>query len=219
MKNIDDVLIIGAGGHGREILEILLEEPAKSNPIGFIDDDTGKRGEVVDGYEVICGTEQIVTHWKTSEILLICAIGEPAAHSEVVTRLLRKGFRFANVISKHAVVSDNAIIGNGVIIFPSVTINTRVEIGNHVTVNVGSTISHDSKIGDYTNIAPGSHIAGNVVIGQGCYVGMGSNLIQNVTIGEWVKIGAGAAVIRDINSYSTAYGVPAKAAIQKSFQS
>lgn len=49
-----------------------------------------------------------------------------------------------------------------------------------------------------------------VTIGDGVTIGMGANIIQGCRIGEYSTIGAGAAVIRDIPSYCTAVGVPAR---------
>ena len=213
MNKSVDVVIIGAGGHGREILDIVIEnknDGDRLNPIGFIDDDISMRGEIVDGYEVICGSGQIGDHFDYSEVNLVCGIGDPKINRMVVQRLLHQGYKFVSVVSNRAFVARNVCLGNGSVIFPAVNINTGCKIGRFVTVNIGSTISHDSRIGDFSNINPGCHIAGNVNIEEGCYVGMGSSVIQNIQIGERCVVGAGSVVVQNFGENLLLYGVPAK---------
>ena len=213
MTDSVNVAIVGAGGHGREILDIILNNSQAGDvlkPVGFIDDDPIKKGKYIDGYQVISTIDEIERHVDGASISLVCGIGNPELNRKISERLSRLNYQFATVISNKSDISNNVTLGKGTIIFPSVTINTGCIIGNFVTVNVGTTVSHDSNIGDYCNINPGVHIAGNVTLGSECYIGMGTNIIQNITIGDRSTIGAGSVVIRDICGSSLAYGVPAK---------
>lgn len=206
------IVIIGAGGHAREILEILLacrEKEGNIKPIGFIDEDPDKHGQVISGFPVL-GDFRWFSGVDRSKIEVICAVGTPQVCRKLTLQAKRLGLRFTNVISPAAHISPYASIGQGVAIFPNVVVNTGVKIGNNVTINVASTVSHDTVVGDFCNINPGVHLAGNVTIGEGCYIGMGADVIQGVVIGPWSTIGAGAVVIRNVPSYVTAVGVPAR---------
>ena len=44
----------------------------------------------------------------------------------------------------------------------------------------------------------------------GCVIGGGAKILGNINIGENCKIGANSVVIKDVPSYSTAVGVPAR---------
>ncbi|HEC34977.1 MAG TPA: acetyltransferase [Anaerolineae bacterium] len=206
------VVIIGAGGHAREVLDILLACQTNRHeiePLGFIDENLDNHGHTLDGFPVLGDF-----HWfegvDHGEIEVICAVGTPKVCRRLTQRAWSLGLRFASAISPRASISPHARIGQGVMIFANVIVNTGAVIGDHVILNVAVTVSHDTVVGDFCNINPGVHLAGNVTVGEGCYIGMGANVIQGVAIGPWSIIGAGAVVVRDVPANVTAVGVPAK---------
>lgn len=206
------IVIIGAGGHAREALEILRtcqEKGADIEPLGFIDEDPNNHGKVIDGLPVL-GDFSWFESIHIKGIKVVCALGQPQVCRRLVQKALKLGVQFTNIISPFAYVSPRAHIGQGVIIFPNVVVNTGASIGNYVTLNVAVTVSHDAIVGDFCNINPGAHLAGNVIIDEGCYIGMGANIIQGVKVGDWSIIAGGAVVIRDIPPNVTAVGVPAR---------
>lgn len=209
-KQKKDILVVGSGGHGREVLSIILES-GKYNPVGFVDDDESKHGTLIDGYKVLCAIDEVKTKFNSNSVLIICALGDPHTNRRVTDRMKSMGFQFGNAISPHAHISSGSVVGEGVIIFPQVVVSCGVVIGDHVTVNMGTTISHDTRVSSYVNINPGVHLAGNVVIKEGAYIGLGTNVIQGIMIGECSLLGAGSIVIRDVPSKTMALGVPAKA--------
>jgi len=206
------VVIIGTGGHAREVLDILLTCRANGDniePLGFIDENPSNHGQTLVGFPII-GDFRWFEGVDRNEIKVICAVGIPQVCRKLVHQAQSIGLEFASAISPQAYISSYARIGRGVMIFPNVVVNSGAVIGDHVTLNVAVTVSHDTVVGDFCNINPGVHLAGNVTVGEGCYIGMGTNVIQGVTIGPRSIIGAGAAVIRDIPLHVTAVGVPAR---------
>jgi sugar O-acyltransferase (sialic acid O-acetyltransferase NeuD family) len=206
------IVIIGAGGHAREVAEILRHqgqvEPGIS-VIGFIDENTQSCGEMHDGVPVL-GDWSWFDEVDRNHIRVISAVGSPDACRHLVWRARELGLAFASAISPLAHVSPRAHLGEGVTLFPNVTVNTGAYIGDHCILNVGATVSHDAKVGEYTNVNPGARIAGNVTIGAGCYIGMGADIIHQVSVGADTIVGAGAAVVRDLGANVTAVGVPAR---------
>ena len=206
------VVIIGAGGHAREVLDILLARRVKGDniePLGFIDENPENHGRSLDGFPVL-GDFRWFEGVDRGEVEVICAVGTPQVCRKLSKRAMDLGLRFASAISPQAYISSQARVGQGVMIFPNVIVNTGALIGDHVILNVAATVSHDTVVGDFCNINPGAHLAGNVTVGEGCYIGMGANVIQGITIKPWSVIGAGAVVIQDIPSHATAVGVPAR---------
>ena len=207
-----EIVVVGAGGHGREVVEILHDAAAAGSdqhPIGYLDDDPAKQGTVLDDLPVLGGLDWLKEDQRF-ETKVICAIGQPELCEELAQRVRSTGHRFARAISPRAVVSPRATLGEGVIVFPNVVVNTGATIGDCVTLNVGATVSHDSTVGDYSNINPGVHLAGNVKVGHKAYIGMGANIIHDLSVGEHSIIGAGAVVIRDVPPDMRATGVPAR---------
>ncbi|MEE2710452.1 MAG: acetyltransferase [Gemmatimonadota bacterium] len=206
------VVIIGAGGHGREVLDILrhqMERTSDLSVLGFIDETPDTAGKMIDGAEILGDWDWFETA-DLDNVYVVCAVGKPAVAARLAERANSLDLSFINVISPLAYISPFATLAHGVAVFPNVIVNTGVSVGSHCILNVGSTVSHDTKIGRYSNINPGAHLAGNVSIGEGCYIGMAANVIQGTSIGEGTVIGAGATVIRDTPANVTAVGVPAR---------
>jgi sugar O-acyltransferase (sialic acid O-acetyltransferase NeuD family) len=205
------VVIIGAGGHGREVAEIMrhqIQVGEKLQLLGFIDENSALHGHYVDGLPVL-GNWSWFTRSDSPEVAVICAVGTPSICQRFVQHALALGLPFVSAISPLAVISPRAHVGQGVAVFPGAVINTGAFLDDHCIVNVGATVSHDTRVGRYCNINPGAHLAGSISVGEGCYVGMGSNIIQGRSVGMWTVIGAGAVVIRELPAYVTAVGVPA----------
>jgi UDP-perosamine 4-acetyltransferase len=203
------VAIVGAGGHAREVLQILHAERAAggaSEPVGFITDEP-LAGEL-DGVPILGGFEWFER--RAGEVFVVIAVGTPSVARTLAHRVRERGLRFAQVRSPLAWVADTATVGQGSILFPGVVVNAGVRVGEHASINVAATVSHDTTVGSFCGIGPGAHIAGNVVLGEGCFVGMGANVMNGVTVGEGSVIGVGAAVIDDVPPGVTVVGVPAK---------
>ena len=207
-----NVVVIGAGGHGREVAEIVHQQTRRDEDtrlLGFIDEDGTVHGQARDHLPILGGWS-----WfdgvDRNDVRVICAVGSPPDCRRLVQKARDLGLAFVSAVSPLAHVSSLARLGHGVTIFPHVVVNTGVQIGNYSILNLAVTVSHDSKVGAYCNLNPGVHVAGNVSIGEGCYIGMGSTIIQNRSIGPWTIVGAGAAVVRDLDANVTAVGVPAK---------
>ncbi len=206
------IVIIGAGGHARETLGIFLERIEQGEScevLGFIDENQINHGRRLDSFPVL-GDFGWFEGVGREDVRGICAVGMPQVCHKWVHQARDLGLQFISAISPRTHISPYARIGQGVMIFPNVIVNTGAVISNYVILNVAATVSHDTVVGDFCNINPGVHLAGNVTVGEGCYIGMGANVIQGVTIGHWSIIGAGAVVVQDVPANVTAVGVPAK---------
>jgi sugar O-acyltransferase (sialic acid O-acetyltransferase NeuD family) len=205
------VVIIGAGGHGREIADIVKQQAAQDSGLsllGFIDDDPNLNGRILDGVPVL-GDWRWFSGVDRKEVAVVCGVGSPRVCQALTTRASELGLAFANAISPLAFAASSALLGKGVVMFPNTVLSVDCVLSDYCVVNVGATISHDTKIGRYSNINPGARLAGNVTVGEGCYIGMGANVIQGISIGEWTVVGAGAVVTKDLPDLVTAVGVPA----------
>lgn len=206
------VVIIGAGGHGREVADILRQQARAAReiePLGFVDENCDLRGRIVDGLPVL-GDWSWFEAVDRADIAVICAVGSPENCRRLVEHAGGLGLSFASAISPHAQISPFSRLGEGVTVFPNVIINTGAFVDSHCILNAAVVVSHDARVGRYSNINPGAQLAGDVTIGDGCYIGMGANVIQGRTIGAWSVVGAGAVVTRDLPAGATAVGVPAR---------
>ncbi len=211
---IQDVVIIGAGGFGREVLDIFdaaNDRKALYNVIGFIvDPQYAQVDTLVHDKPVLGGLDWFngKTHVKA-----ICAIGDPRSRFEVITRTRAAGVEYCSVIHPTAVLTRWTTIGTGCVITAGSILTNNITIGDHAHINLDCTIGHDVNIEDFVTLAPGVHISGRVRLDQGCFVGTGTNVIENLHVGAWSTIGAGSTIIQDVPPGATVVGVPGKVII------
>ena len=207
-----DLIIIGAGGFGREtawMVERINKENPEWNLLGFIDDDTSKTGKIINGYEVL-GTVNALQNF--ADAYVVCAVGASKVRKSIIDRIKESypNIKFAAIIDPAVQMSNTAKIGEGSIICVNSVLSVDIEIGNYVIVNFGCTVGHDAVLSDFVTVYPGVNISGSTVIGYCSELGTGMQIIQGKTVGEYTIVGAGAVVVRDMPDKCTAVGNPAK---------
>ena len=205
------IVIVGAGGFGREVLEIFKDDNTIENKweiIGFVDDNSDIHEQMINDFSVVGGLDWLIEN--KADVSCVIAIGEPKTKKLISDKLEANNVKFVNAIHPSVIMSEYVKLGNNVIICAGCILTVNITIGNHVIINLNSTIGHDVIIEDYCSMMPAVKINGNNHLNKGVYVGTGASFIHQVTIGSWTTIGAGAAVVKDIPDNVIAVGVPAK---------
>lgn len=204
------LVIIGAGGHGREMVDVV-EAINRVHPtfdlLGVIDD----RGDVQGllerrGIAVLGGTAVLAT----TDAAYAIGIGSPSARQEVDRLASITGRSPATLVHPTAVLGSDLRLGAGLFAGAYAQITTNVTVGRQVHLNIGSTVSHDCVVGDFVTLSPGAHVSGNVQLGDYVTLGVGAVVLPGIAIGARTFVGAGAVVIADLPSDITAVGVPAR---------
>lgn len=193
-----DILIIGAGGIGREtawIIEEINEVKPTWNLLGYIDENSEMHGKELNGYKVLGGLE--VLEKLEEKPYVVVAIANCSVKKSIVTKLGEK-YNFATIIYPTVKVSKFIQIGQGTIIYPGVILTVNTKIGNHVLISGNCGIGHDTVIGDYSSVLWGSNFSGYDTVGESCFIGVGTKVIQGINISKENKISAGITVIEDV---------------------
>ena len=204
-----DIIIIGAGGVGREVVWIIDQINMKSptwNIIGFVDDNQMIWNSEINGYPVIGGLEYLEKIKTRPEIIV--AIANYNVKKNIVKNLNGK-FKYATIIHPDVYIDFSNKIGEGSIIYPGVFVTTNVTVGNHVIISPKCGVGHDSIIKDYVALLWNVNISGFNTIEEGVLIGSGATIIQQRKIGREAIVGAGAVVIKDVRRNTTNVGVPA----------
>lgn len=208
---MQDIVIVGVGGLGREIaewVEDINEVKPSFRVLGFLDDDVSKHGSIRHELPVLGGLDWLGERSRT--VATIVGVGNPAPKRRVVERLRAHSAGFPSIVHPDAVVGRYVELGEGCVVCPGVIITTDICIGRFVTFNFDLTVGHDCTIDDYVTLAPGVHLSGYTKVREGADLGAGVVTIPSVEIGAWSVVGAGAAVTQDLPANCTAVGVPAR---------
>ena len=203
-----DIVIIGAGGFGREVKWLIdeINEVSKQwNFLGFIDDNM-ERGTKINDSIVIGDLKWL----NKQSVNVICAIADPIVKKRVLDQLTESNNIYPILIHPDVRMSRFVDIGEGSIICSGCILTVNIKVGKHVIINLDSTIGHDAFIGDYSTILPSVNISGYVNIEEMVSVGTGAKIIQELRVGRNTIIGAGAIVTKDIPQNVVAVGMPAK---------
>ncbi len=200
-----NILILGAGGHAKEVFSTIQDINAiskKYNVIGFYDDMTD-RTRLLDR-RVYKTMEDI----KNGDIKLIIGVGTPEAKSILITKFRNRNFEFERLIHPTTLVSPYAHIGKGAVIQSYCIIQPDVKIGDYFTCNDNVQIGHDTIIGNNVHINSNVNISGGAYIGDDTFIGVKAT-IMSVRIGKNCIIGACSLINKDVPDNSKAKGIPA----------
>lgn len=206
-----EVVIIGAGGHAKVIIDIILQRKKSLNDnlvVKGILDDRFCEIEKKDLFGVpIIGKINKILELPTN-IYYIIAIGDNNIRKKISENYSNK--KFMTLIHPKSIIGEKVTIGVGTIIMAGAIINSYTKIGKHCIINTGSIIEHDNLIENYVHISPNSTLCGGVIIGEETWVGAGAIIIQEKKIEKKVIIGAGTIIINNVEKNCKIVGNPAR---------
>ncbi len=204
-----DVVIIGAGGHGKVAADILQTE-GKHRIVGFLDADISLTGTTIAGVPVIGPINQLLKLKAQKVKGALIAIGDNRIRAQYAREAFDAGLELINAIHPRASIAKSATLGRNVVVAMNASICTEAKIGDSTIINTSAVVDHECIIGQAVHICPGAALAGRVRVEDYAFIGMGSRIIQCLTIGARSIVGAGAIVRTDLPADVTAVGVPAR---------
>lgn len=210
------LVIVGAGGFGREAIDVVMAQNAASNNpvydlIGVVDSAPSQENLArLDRRGVnYLGSEQ---NWLEScrQTHYLVGVGSPKARKLIAERLDAGGNQAAVAVHPTATIGSLVQIGRGSVVCAGVQISTNVSVGLHVHLNPNVTVGHDTSLGDFVSLNPASTVSGDVRCEREVLVGAGATVLQGLTIGSRSVIGAAACVTRDVAPSRIVKGVPAR---------
>lgn len=205
-----DLYIVGAGGCGRETLQIIKDihrlQGLRWNIRGFLDDTEDPLAGKDCDYSVV-GT--IADYIPKENDVLAMAVADPKGKRKLAEMLLARGAVFENIIHPGAALKDFSTMGTGNVIYGGFSMSNNVQIGNFTTL-LSSLVGHDVQIGDYTTISALCNITGYVKIGEGVFIGGSCAIAPHAVIEDNAYVGIGSVVLRRVKAGQKVLGNPAR---------
>lgn len=197
------VVVVGAGGHGRVVMDALLASGGAGR-LCFADDAASLQGTRVLGIEVAGSASQVLRFGDGAHV----GIGDNRTRAGIVSTMMAS--QLVTVVHPRSVVADSARLANGVFVAAGGIVAPLACLGVAVIVNHGAVVDHDCQVGDFSHVAPMACLGGGVSLGRGVLVGAGACVLPGVRVGDAAVVGAGAVVARDVLAGAVVIGVPAR---------
>lgn len=208
---MQDIVIFGAGGFGREIqwlIERINNCNKEWNILGYVDDGIQKDTDI-DGYKIL-GGKQFLNNC-VQKLAVVVAIGNVNIREKVIKDLCANDYlSFPNLVDPSVFISNRVRMGRGNIICAGTIITVDIVIGDFNIVNLDCTIGHDVMMNSFVTVYPSVNISGCAKIGSATEIGTGTQIIQGIEITDHVIIGAGSVVVKDAKEHGTYVGAPVR---------
>lgn len=155
-----NLLILGAGGHGKVCAEIARKTYEK---ISFLDDNSA------DAIGKVSEIENFVSEYDE----IFVAFGNPKIRKEWLEKAKALGYQIATIISEKSLVSKFTSIGEGSVIMGGAIIQTGASLGSGVIISASAVVDHDAIVKDYCHINVGAIVASGAAVEEMTKVGYG----------------------------------------------
>jgi sugar O-acyltransferase (sialic acid O-acetyltransferase NeuD family) len=194
------IVILGAGGLGRECLDTALACGWEVE--AFVDEH--KAGSSVRGLPVLAACD------LPAQSSYVIGIADATVRRRLAGEMSTLGHRPRVLVHPAAVVAPETALGEGSIVLGGAYVSSSVTVGRHGQVHYNATVGHDAVLGDFVSVFPGGNVSGSVRLDDGVTVGSAAVVLQGRHVGEGGFVGAGAVVTRDVEEGSVVAGNPAR---------
>ncbi|MFN0183107.1 MAG: NeuD/PglB/VioB family sugar acetyltransferase [Aquabacterium sp.] len=200
------VTVIGAGGHGRVVVDALRSTGWAAADITVRDDRAGASPLHFLGCHRACpacpdGGLAGPVH---------VALGSAQAREALLRRAAADQAAWLTVCHPRAHVAGSAAVGGGSFIAAMAVVGPDAQLGLGVIVNHGAVVDHDCVVGDFCHVAPNATLGGGVRLGRRLLIGAGAVVLPGLHLGDDVVVAAGAVVVNDLPVGARVAGVPAR---------
>jgi sugar O-acyltransferase (sialic acid O-acetyltransferase NeuD family) len=186
-----NLLIVGAGGHGRSVAESAMTG-GEFEVVGFLDDDAASPKEVL-GIAVLGNTRDPGSFRACADSAIV-AIGDNSLRQALMEKLEQAGFELVTLIHPRASVSPRASLGVGCSIMAGAIVGTEARLGRGVVVNSGAVVDHHAEVGDYGHIGVNACMAGGATLGRSAWIQAGCALGYGVKVAPGSVLPPGTSV-------------------------
>ncbi|WP_114424566.1 NeuD/PglB/VioB family sugar acetyltransferase [Nocardioides houyundeii] len=212
----ESLLVVGAGGFGREVLDVVdAINAASTEPVwavaGVVDDSPSdenldllaKRGVPFLGTSADAISRGSVTHY-------VVGIGSPQVRRKIAAVFDAGGLEAATLVHPDVTAGFDVTLGAGSVVCAGVRLTTNVHLGRHVHLNLNVTVGHDTTIDDFVSVNPLASVSGDCVVEEDVLIGVAGVILNGLIVGAGATVGGSACVVKNVTPGATVKGVPAR---------
>lgn len=209
----DNIVIIGCGGFGREVLDVIDAINATTPTwtlTGFADDAPNAENLALlaaRGANYLGTVDEVIS---LAAQHFVIGIGTGSVRRRLDERFTGAGWRAATLVHPTATCGYGVDLGAGSVLCAGARLTTNIRVGRHTHVNLNSTVGHDSILEDYVTVNPLAAISGWVSIGAETMIGTHAAVLQNLSIGRRSVVGGASLVTKAVADDVVVKGVPAR---------
>lgn len=208
---MENIVLIGFGGHSKSVIDTI-ERQNKYCIAGIIEKSKEAKKEFRD-YAII-GTdedlERIYASGITKAFVTVGFLGKSDSRNKIYNKLKEIGFSMPVIADPTAIISKDAVIGEGTFIGKGAIVNAGASVGKMCIINTGAILEHEVNLGDFCHVAVGTILCGEVYVEEDTFLGAGTTVIQGIHIGRKCVVGAGTTIVKDVAEDILAYGTTRK---------
>jgi len=211
------VVVIGGGGHGREVLDVIDAHNSAGRPegldvLGVVDDGPSELTHArlkQRGVPFLGSLRQWLSE-NTREVGYVIGIGDGTARRSIDRAMTRAGLEAVSLVHPASTAGFGVSLAPGAVVFAGAVLATNIQIGRHTHVHRCATVGHDCSLGDFVTVNPSASISGDCVVEDHVMIGVGAAILQGLTVGRGATVGGSACVVRDVGAALVVKGVPAR---------
>ena len=181
---MEKLLLVGAGGLGRVVLEMVSNIYA----CAFLDD---KSETFVDGTPIIGRINEMENLFPEYTHLLV-TIGDNVLRERLQKKAEAIGYAIPTIIHSSAYISPHSHIGSGCIILNNSVVQNNTICGHGCILNSGVELHHDSTLGDFCLIYTNSVVRSLATVGKRVWIGSTATVSTRATVPDDTIIEDGA---------------------------
>jgi len=202
------LVIYGAGGLGREVLDVVLARADGYADLLFADDGLAPE-TIVAGHRVLGGFDAL-SDLRRETTSVVIAVGKPPIRARIWRRVREAGFAPATVVDPTAVVRPSATIKPGCVVGAHAFVSCGAVVGENVVINAGAVVSHDVEIGPHSIVQPLATVLGGARVGEAAEIGAAASVMIGRRVADHATIAMGAVAFANVRPDVTVVGNPAR---------
>ncbi len=143
------LLVVGAGGHGRSVVEAA-ELSGQFEVVGLLDDSLHAGDRVMGVTEL--GSVVSMAHHQAGADKAIVAKGNNTVPEKLMQQLTAAGFKWVTVIHPCAIVSPSAVLGAGSAVMVGAIVGTEARLGVSSIVDCDAVVYHHATVEDFDHL-------------------------------------------------------------------